>query len=317
MCNSNSSHRAEDLRILTTIEMAIAPRPGDLLMQSTECGGARLHPRDLPLPLGSTWGHLTLRERTACGSFGTVYRAIDRHLHLDVALKLTNTARPNRELDARLLQEAAYLASVRHPGIVKIYGAATRRGRAGLWMEFLHGRTLDQVLAHAGPLDGIEVARIGCELCAALDVIHAAGLVHGDIKPQNVLCEDSGRVVVIDFGSASELPDRARACRPLTGTLLYLAPEVLREGTRSVATDIYSLGVLLFHLASDTYPVYADTLDELIRALARNRGRRLDVVRDNLPNDLCQSVDRALSIDPRDRFGCVADMQRALARTLS
>jgi serine/threonine protein kinase len=296
--------------------MSLAPLPGDSLIQSPEYGWSPVR-HGLPLPLGSRWGHLALEECTAFGSFGTVYRAIDHRLHIDVALKLTNSARPSHDLDIRLLQEAARLSCVRHPGIVKMYGAAIKRGRAGLWMEFLHGRTLDDVLRDEGALDACEVARIGRDLCAALNVVHAAGLFHGDIKPQNVVREDSGRVVMIDFGSASELAVSTRSSRPLTGTPLYVAPEVLNEGTTSVASDIYSLGVLLFHLASKTYPVRADTVEGLARALECRDVKRLKDVRSDLPDHLCQLVDRALNVDPRGRFRCAADMHHALARIAS
>jgi len=317
MCNSNSGGRAHDLRILTTVAMALAPLPGDSLMRSPEYGWSPGRERPHPLPVGSRWGHLTLQECTAFGSFGTVYRATDSRLHMDVALKLTNSARPIHELDTRLLQEATRLSSVRHRGVVKLYGAAIKRGRAGLWMEFLHGRTLDQVLRDEGPLDAFEVARIGRDLCAALGAIHRAGLVHGDIKPQNVVCEDGGgRVVLIDFGSASEPSGAAPSGRPLTGTPLYLAPEVLSDGTTSVASDIYSLGVLLFHLASKTYPIRVDTIAELASARRRGNVRRLRVVRADLPSQLCQSVERALCADPRGRFQCTTDMLCALERTL-
>src|SRR5690242_11947526 len=132
MCNSNSGARAQDLRILTTVAMALAPLPGDSLIRSPDDGWSAVRQRHLPLPLGSRWGHLTLQECTAFGSFGTVYRASDSRLHIDVALKLTNSARPNHELDSRLLQEATRLSRVRHGGIVKMYGAAIKRGRAGV-----------------------------------------------------------------------------------------------------------------------------------------------------------------------------------------
>ena len=293
--------------------MALVPLPEDDFEASAESCRSFYHRRQSPLPAGSRWGHLTLKTSTACGSFGSVYRAFDRRLHVDVALKLPNAARPNHQLNIRLLQEAHFLARVRHRGVVKLYGAGIKGRRAGLWMELLQGQTLDQILRDEGPLVTIEVARVGYDLCAALQAIHAAGLVHGDVKPQNVIWEPDGRVVLIDFGSACDVSRPVPSQRRITGTPLYLAPEVINSGA-SIASDIYSLGVLLFHLASGDYPVHGDSVEELAAALRRGNVRRLRDVRPDLPDALCQVVDRAMHIDPRARHRSAADMQRALAR---
>ena len=296
--------------------MALVPLPEDDFEASAEYCRSVFRRQQPPLPVGARWGHLTLEASTACGSFGSVYRAFDRRLHADVALKLPNAARPDHQLNTRLLQEAHFLARVRHRGVVKMFGAAIKGRRAGLWMELLQGQTLDRILRDEGPLIVIEVARVGYELCAALQAIHAAGLVHGDIKPQNVIWEGSGRVVLIDFGSACEVSRPALSQRRITGTPLYLAPEVMTDGTASVASDIYSLGVLLFHLASGDYPVQADSVEELADALGHGNVRRLKDVRPDLPDELCQLVDRSLRINPRDRYRDAGDMQRALARVM-
>src|SRR5262249_38467643 len=106
----------------------------------------------------------------------------------------------------------------------------------------------------------------------------------------------------------------SRSRRRLTGTPLYLAPEVKNAGAASVASDIYSLGVLLFHLASRHYPVYGRTVEELSYRLARGDVRRLKSLRPDFPDDICDAIDCALSIDPRARFRSAAEMQHALLR---
>lgn len=313
----DSSHvvsALQDLRILACVGLALACRPDD------GCSGPAEDPRVVarhqqpPFHIGSRWGHLTLKARVACGSFGTVYRARDDRLQVDVALKLPSTPLPDHQANVRLLQEARHLARVRHPGVVTLYGAATHARRAGLWMELLHGQTLERMLRAHGPLIAIEVARIGCDLCAALDAIHTAGLVHGDIKPQNVIWEDSGRVALIDFGSVCDVSRPARTLRRITGTPLYLAPELMTDGAASIASDIYSLGVLLFHLASGSYPVLGDSVEELGAAHRRRNVRCLSDLQPDLPQELCQLVDRALRVDPRARYRSAGAMQRALGR---
>ncbi len=309
----NSRHvvsALQDLRILACVRLALACRSDD------GCGNPAEAPRHRqpPFNIGSRWGHLTVKGRVACGSFGTVYRAFDERLRVEVALKVPSTPVPDRQANERLLQEARHLARVRHRGVVTLRGAATHGRRAGLWTEFLQGQTLDRILLAEGPLIASEVARVGGDLCAALDAIHAAGLVHGDIKPQNVIWEVSGRVVLIDFGSVCDVSRRARTRRRITGTPLYLAPEVLTDGAPSIGSDIYSLGVLLFRLASGSYPVLGDTVEELAAAHRRGNVRRLRDLRPDLPHELCQLVDRALHADPRARYRSAGAMQRALRR---
>jgi eukaryotic-like serine/threonine-protein kinase len=312
MCHSQGRGQVDDQRILETVLMALAPLPGDLTATSSARWWPATRQDQVPLPLGSRWSRLILQGPATSGAYGTVYRAFDPELKVDVAVKLPNSGHPSS--NKQLLEEANYLSRVGHPGVVKMYGAATNRGRAGMWMELLRGQTLEQILRKEGRLIASDVARIGHDLCAALAAIHASGLVHGDLKPQNVVREPNGRVVVIDFGSASDLSRPIRSRRGLTGTPLYLAPEVRTDRAASVASDIYSLGVLLFHLASRDYPVHGRTVEELSRRLARGAAQRLKNVRPDFPDELCQAVDCALRIDPRARFRSAAEMQRALSR---
>src|SRR5215475_2200204 len=198
--------------------------------------------------LGSidTWGHLRLLGKIDEGAFGSVYRARDPNLQIDVALKLAN--RDDHQIDvARALREARLLARVRHPNVVHVYGADIVDGRPGIWMELIHGRTLASLISANGPLGAREAALIGVDLCQALAAVHAANLIHGDVKARNVMREAGGRIVLMDFGTSKDLGIQPSGV-DVAGTPLYLAPEVFRGEARSRVTDIYSLGVLLFHL---------------------------------------------------------------------
>src|SRR5262249_11140650 len=155
------------------------------------------------------WGPLEVRHRIGSGSFGEVFVARDPRLQREVALKLRRAGALERS--KRWLDEARRLARVRHPNVVTVYGADQHDGRGGLWMELVHGRTLEERLRHEGPLGAREGALIGAELCAALAAVHGQGLVHGDVKTHNVMREgapgasrDAGRIVLMDFGSAHE-----------------------------------------------------------------------------------------------------------------
>src|SRR5439155_7569276 len=133
------------------------------------------------------------------------------------------------------------LARVRHPNVVVIHGAEERNGRVGIWTELLSGRTLAEWLVANGPLSAAEAAVIGVELCRALAAVHAAGLVHRDVKLENVMREDGGRLVLIDFG-AVDTPSPEPLARVELGTPITMAPEQLRGGPVGVPADLYGLG---------------------------------------------------------------------------
>ena len=200
----------------------------------------------LPLKWSDTlskWGPLLLRGTIGQGHFGTVYLAWDETLERQVALKLlAGTARAGE-----IIQEGRLLARVRHPNVVTVYGADRHDGVVGLWMEFVDGLTLARVVATRGALDATEAALIGIDLCRAVAAVHKAGLVHRDIKAHNVMREGGGRIVLMDFG-AGELRTERSGTGSAAGTPLYLAPELFDGAPATIASDVYSMGVLLFHL---------------------------------------------------------------------
>jgi serine/threonine protein kinase len=162
-------------------------------------------------------------------------------------------------------------------------------------MELVRGRSLDDIVRADGPIAADAAARIGADLCGAVAAVHAAGLLHRDIKAQNVVREDSGRVVLMDFGAGEEMT----AARPtLAGTPLYLAPEILAGGQASVASDVYSLGVLLFYLLTGKYPVHAESVEALKAAHSSGARRSLLDVAPRIAKPLARIVDRALAPDP-------------------
>jgi eukaryotic-like serine/threonine-protein kinase len=258
------------------------------------------------------WGHLSMRELLGKGSFGEVYLAIDTQLDREVALKLLYPRKPFGESVDRLLKEARTLARVSHPNIVGIYGAEVRDGRVGLWMEYVKGKTLATLLLEQGPFGEREAANIGQDLCHALAAVHGAGIVHRDVKAQNVMRAEGGRVVLMDFGAGQLAQDHADQPARLTGTPLYLAPELLAGADASVQSDIYSLGVLLYHLVTGRYPVTALSLPELMDAHRTGRRVGLHDARPDLRDSFVATVERALDPDPAKRFSSAGAMLAAL-----
>ncbi len=286
----------------------------------TETDAPTVEERVLPPPSTQPldcWGHLELIEQIGQGSFGTVYRARDTRLDRDVALKLLRKGRQTAELADKILHEGRILARVRHRNVVTVFGVEEQDSRIGLWMEYIRGRTLEQLLRSTGSFGAREAALIGQELCRALAAVHKAGLVHRDIKAQNVMREEGGRLVLMDFGAGQFVHAAGPSTSGrLTGTPLYLAPELMRGEEATVRSDIYSLGVLLFHLVTGQYPVSATSLDDLHQAHREGRRFRLHDARPDLADDFARVVERASHPDPTRRFASAGALQEALARSL-
>ena len=255
------------------------------------------------------FGNLQVLEPLGSGAQGEVWRAYDPLLDLQVALKLRKV--DSDTLSHQFLDEARRLARVRQANIVSVYGAAVHDGRAGLWTELVRGSPLADLLAAHGPFPAEEVRGIGLDLCHALAAVHRHGVVHGDVKAENVMREVSGRIVLMDFGAAREFEHADASV--VSGTLRYLAPEVLRGAAPSPASDLYALGVLLFHLLSDAYPYAASDLDGLLAAQERNQRVRLAGVKTGVAAELARVIEQAIDPNPTRRHASALAFAAALA----
>lgn len=259
----------------------------------------------------STWGPLELRRTIGQGRFGTVHVAWDPSLEREVALKILRKA----DQSAAVIQEARLLARVRHPNVVTVYGVDRNENAVGLWMELVEGQTLKQVLSVRGVLGAQEAALIGIDLCRAVAAVHKAGLLHRDIKVQNVMREAGGRIVLMDFG-AGEIRAEASSGSRRIGTPAYVAPEIFDGAPATIASDVYSLGVVLYHLVTKQYPVEGDTAAAVAAAHARGEMIPLSDRRPDLPGNFARVVDRALQRDPARRFRSSGAMQQELVGAL-
>jgi tetratricopeptide (TPR) repeat protein/tRNA A-37 threonylcarbamoyl transferase component Bud32 len=307
-------HLVSHLRILERVASVHAARPPiaaferslhDSLSHSASVQSAP--PADTP----NTWGPLTIVERIGSGTYADVYRARDPRVDRLVALKLLRHRDGGTAGESEAIEEARLLARVRHPNVVTVYGAERIDGRVGIWMELVDGRTLEQDLQQKGPFSADELVGVGTALCRALGAVHAAGLLHRDVKAQNVMRDRDGRVLLTDFGTGRDLANPG-APRELAGTPLYLAPEVLNGHAASAASDVYSLGVLLHHLATGSFPVSGRSLRDLRDAYARRACVPLEKTRPDLPRQLTQTIDRAVAVDVARRYRSAVAFHRAL-----
>ena len=168
------------------------------------------HATNLSLP--KTWGRLQISGLHGAGAYADVFRAWDPRLERPVALKLYRT--DQRPLQDRLLAEGRRLARIDHPNVVRIFEAEEHQGRVGLWMEFVSGSTLEEWVEQQGPMGEDEARAAGRALCRALAAVHEAGVLHRDIKAQNVIRQDGGRLVLADLGSGIDQPPAASRPAP-------------------------------------------------------------------------------------------------------
>ncbi|HUE86491.1 MAG TPA: protein kinase [Vicinamibacterales bacterium] len=309
---SSAEHDAEDEEARGLIaELRAVASIGELFATLTTSGSAaRASARPL-LPDGATWGSLRVLEHVGRGRFGDVYRAWDPTLDREVALKLIPRDEADDTTGSQVVEEGRLMARVQHPNVVAIYGAQRLGDATGLWMEFVRGRSLAQELDERGAFAADELATVGAALCRALQAVHDAGLVHRDVKTQNVMRDARGRVVLGDFGVGRELceVDEGGA---LAGTPAYIAPELFAGAPATPQSDIYSVGALLFCLATRRYPVPGRSLRALREAHQRGRRTTLADLAPALPAGVIAVVERALSADPALRFAQAEDMARAL-----
>ena len=257
------------------------------------------------------WGPLEVQARLDEGAQGEIYRAYDPVLAQPVALKLLRGHAINASSLTQQLQEVRGLAKVRHRNVLSIYGAAEHDGRFGIWTELIDGVTLEQQLTTDGPLPIDDALALARDLLRALMTVHAHGLIHGDVKPGNVLRERGGRVVLADFGSC-RLRQDAETPSSLSGTRHYLPPEALQGVDAGSAGDVYALAVLLYRVLSAHYPYAASTLNELTQAQRAGPPQPLLHWRPDAPEELSRLLSRTLEYDPSQRLSQAAELLDAL-----
>jgi len=265
-----------------------------------------------PLAGRDSWGDFRLLARVGHGGFGEVYRAWDPHLEREVALKLLLPGSVSGdEAYQLLLREARVLASVQHPNIVHVYGIDRHDGRVGFWTDFVHGKTLSALIREQGPFGHREAALIGLDVTRALSAVHRTGILHRDIKAENVMREHGGRILLMDFG-LSALPQLAGN---ISGTPNYMAPELFQGGAATVTTDIYAMGVLLYYLVTGEHPANVSGRPFAQAAVAISERRPLIDLRPDLPGSFLRIVNGATEIDPAKRFASAGQLATALAES--
>jgi serine/threonine protein kinase len=274
-----------------------------------------------PFSAGSFFGdRFRIDSPLGTGGMGAVFKATDLKANRQIALKVLLKARRDGESRQRFAREAEILSKLSHPGIVGIHGFGHAQGGVPwLAMELVEGESLGDRVRRKGPLPADEVAPILRAVCDALQTAHAAGVIHRDLKPDNIILRKHAipaqAVKLIDFGlSRVDDAKRLTATGTMIGTPRYMAPEqissIKNSGPRS---DIYALGVMVFESLTGESPFQASDHGQLLGAILQGRIQKLSQIRPDLPPETEAVVARAMDKDPDVRFQTPLEFAQAFS----
>jgi len=264
------------------------------------------------MAIGASLGCYLITARIGAGGMGEVYRARDTRLGRDVAIKVLREAlASDPESLARFTREAHAVAALSHPHIVTIFSIEEAGGVRFMTMELVEGRTLDRMI----PSGGVSMAQffdIAIALADALSAAHQKHFIHRDLKPSNVMVTDDGRVKVLDFGLARVIDeDLVRPADDVTGltqagmivgTISYMSPEQIEGKPLDHRTDLFSLGIMLYEMATGVRPFRGDSSPAVMSSILKDRPKSVGELRPDLSGDVSRLIDRCLEKHPSDRI---------------
>jgi eukaryotic-like serine/threonine-protein kinase len=279
--------------------------------------------------IDETISHFRIIEKLGEGGMGVVYKAVDIRLDRPVALKFLpdNVAQDSQALE-RFRREARAASALNHPGICTIYDIGEQDGRTFIAMEFIDGETLRSHI-HGKALPIEEMLKFGIQIADALDAAHAEGIIHRDIKPANIFVTKRGQAKVLDFGlaklvpkglaeadadSGDEVPGSTSIVGIISGTPSYMSPEQVRGDNLDPRTDIYSLGLLLYEMATGRQAFSGGTAGKIIEAVLTRSPVPVRSINPDIPPRLEEIIDKALHKDRDQRHQHAADVRSDLER---
>lgn len=250
------------------------------------------------------------------GGMGAVYQGQDERLNRPVAVKvLLRSLSEDPKFIETFKREAQAVAALNHPNIVQIYAFGEEKGQQYMVMELLSGGRLDKMIAGGRPVDETTVVRIAIDIAEGLKAANDIGLLHGDIKPENILLDSSKVAKIVDFGLAS-FKDKAAATDGIWGTPYYIAPEKVRRQRVDARSDIYSLGATLFHALTGKPPFEGNTPLDVVRARLIKPAPALTDVMPGANRDMGSILARMLQADPLLRHPTYSSLIGDLCRVL-
>lgn len=268
-----------------------------------------------PVPL--RFGNFLLLELLGKGGMGAVYRALDQQLGRYVALKvMRKSLGADKQFVENFFREARAAAALNHRNVVQIYSCGEEKGQPYIVMELVPGGRLDAIIAEGNPMDEVRALEIGIDVAEGLKAANDVGLIHGDVKPANILFDAQGTAKVVDFGLARFVNWQQDTRGEIWGTPYYIAPEKARGQKVDHRSDIYSLGATLYHALGAKPPFDGKTATDVVLARLKNPAISLRVIRPSLQPETADVIARMLEADPFMRYptyaSLLADLREAL-----
>ncbi len=270
-------------------------------------------PLTVPLMLGA----FLLVERMGTGGMGSVYRALDTALNRFVAIKVMKAALgEDAKLVASFIREAQAAAALNHRNIVQIYSCGQENGQPYIVMELVTGGKMNHLFSRTEPMDEVKLLKIALDVAEGLKAANEVGLVHGDIKPENVLIDQAGTAKIVDFGLA-QFVNAQKDRGEIWGTPYYISPERARGNKADHRSDIYSLGATMFHALAGKPPFDGDSAVDVVLARLKHPPPSLHELRPELQKETVDLIERMMAVDPYLRYpnsaSLKSDMNAALA----
>ena len=261
------------------------------------------------LSVNSTIGEYRITGFLGAGGMGEVYQAEHSRLGRAAAVKVLTHTTGSDGLLERFFNEARIQSSLRHPNVATLYDFTEVQGQPCIIMEYIDGQTLSERIRPSGPMPLAEIVYVFLAIVEAIAYIHDNGVVHRDIKSNNIKVSSSGEVKLLDFGIAkSEASQQLTATGSVIGTLEYLSPEQLMGGVADARADIWALGVLLYEMSVGRVPFEAITIGELCRKIQKVEYTPAAVLNPAVPREVATIINRCLRKNPTDRYRVARDL---------
>ena len=258
-------------------------------------------------------GKYELHQLLGEGAMGIVWKAYDTVLRRYVALKLLSSSfRKTRDMQERFLREARAAGAIQHANIVTVYDLGESEGQLFIAMELVEGRDLSDMIALRDPLALERKLDITIEVLAGLHFAHQRGVIHRDVKPSNVRVMPDGRVKIMDFGIARLQKGDATGSGAIVGTPTYMAPEQITNGAITAATDVFSVGCMLYELLTYQRPFEAESVHGVLYQVLTTEPRPLRTVAPSIPAALERVVAKAMNKVPHERYESAGQMMGTL-----
>ena len=262
------------------------------------------------------FGTFMLLQLLGAGGMGGVYRARDEGLNREVAIKvMLKSLGDDPQFVETFQREAQAAARLNHRHIAQIYSFGQEKGQPYIAMELVSGGSLDKMMNEQGPLDPTTVIHVGAQIAEGLSVAADAGMVHGDVKPENILFDGDKNAKLVDFGLSAM---QSGPGNDVWGTPYYIAPEKVRRQKSDYRSDIYSLGGTLYHAITGVPPFEGEDATAVVKARFDGPPKPMGEIRQGVPKEVEEMVARMLSVEPQTRFptygSLLGDMKRYLAK---